>query len=305
VTNVDTGTKTPTSLRALVSAMRPRQWVKNVLVVVAPVAAGADHSHDARNTAITFAAFCLTSSGIYLLNDVRDIESDRQHPTKQARALASGQFSVGAALVAAGLLLAGAFTLAALLVRPFGLLGVLGIYVAISLAYSLGVKNLPVIEMAAVASGFFLRAYAGAVASHIYASQWFLVVISFGALFLVIGKRFAEKKHLGSGAESYRPVLSGYTTEFLRSALVLTASVVVTGYCLWAFDTTATGLSSVHHLITPIRLSVVPVVLAMLHVLRLLDAGEGAAPEDLVFTDHTVQALGVVWATLVVIGVYG
>ena len=121
-------------------------------------------------------------------------------------------------------------------------------------------------------------------------STWFLVVISFGALFLVVGKRSAELEKVGAGIT--RRVLAEYTRDFLHSVLTLSASVVVTGYCLWAFDTSATGLSSAHHYIVPIRLSVVPVVVAVLFIMRSAEAGNGSAPDELLYHDRAVQALG-------------
>jgi decaprenyl-phosphate phosphoribosyltransferase len=160
-----------------------------------------------------------------------------------------------------------------------------------------------IIELGVVASGFFLRAYAGAVTSHIVVSTWFLVVISFGALFLVVGKRTSELKQVGVSAT--RPVLAEYTLEFLRSALTLSATVVVTGYCLWAFDTSITGLSSTYNDFVPIRLTVVPVVFAVLFILRSADAGAAAAPEELLLHNRTVQALAVLWLLLLAWGVYG
>jgi len=138
----------------------------------------------------------------------------------------------------------------------------------------------------------------------LYVSEWFLVVIGFGALFLVAGKRSAEIDQLGNGAVSVRAVLKDYTPRFLHHVVVMTGTVVLTGYCLWAFDTSATGLSSIHHHIVPIRLTVVPVVIAMLHIMRILDSGQGSAPEDLLLSDRVVQGLVVVWAILFVIGVY-
>jgi decaprenyl-phosphate phosphoribosyltransferase len=99
-------------------------------------------------------------------------------------------------------------------------------------------------------------------------------------------------------------VLANYTAEFLDSALTMSATVVVAGYCLWAFDTSSTGLSNIHHHIVPIRLSVVLVVLAILFIMQSAEAGDGAAPEDLILTNRTVQALIVVWALLLAIGIY-
>ncbi len=291
-------------MHALVSAMRPVQWVKNGLIVVAPAAAGSlEHADVLRHTAAAFIAFCAVSSGMYLFNDLRDVEADRLHPTKQHRAIASGQLPVRLAVVAAILLLGVGFVIPAFLWQPEGLYLVLGLYVAITFAYNMGLKNVAVIELGVVASGFFLRAYAGAAASHIFVSTWFLVVISFGALFLVVGKRSAELKRVGAGAT--RKVLSEYSAEFLRSALTMSATVVVTTYCLWAFDTSATGLSSVHHFIVPIRLSVVPVVFAMLFILRSSEAGDGATPADLLVHNRVVQLLVLVWAALLAMWIYG
>ena len=288
---------------ALASAMRPRQWVKNGLIGVAPVAAGQLSDPDVvRHTLAAFLCFCALSSAIYLFNDVRDMEADRHHPTKRYRAIASGQVPVRRAAITALALATIAFTIPLFLWHPQGLVLVLGIYLVISLAYSLGVKNLAVIELGSVASGFFLRAYAGAVASHIPVSTWFLVVISFGALFLVVGKRSSELKHVGG--TTTRRVLAEYTPEFLHSALTMSATVAVTGYCLWAFDTSATGLSSYHHHIVPIRLTVVPVVYAILFIMRSAEAGDGDAPEELLLHDRTVQILGLVWAALLFIGIY-
>ena len=283
--------------------MRPRQWVKNGLIVVAPAAAGTlFHAAVIAHTVIAFVAFCAVASGLYLLNDLRDVEADRRHPTKRYRAIAAGEVSVALARVAAVALLVVGGALALLVAHPGDLLIILLLYVAISLSYIYWLKNVAVIELGAVASGYFLRAYAGASASHIYVSSWFLVVISFGALFLVVGKRDGELKQVGAGTT--RQVLLEYTSRFLDSALTLCATVVVTGYCLWAFDTSRSGLSANHHAVLPIRLSVIPVVFAMLFILRSVEAGHGAAPEDLVLHDHTVQVLMALWIILVFLGVY-
>ncbi len=290
-------------MRALVSAMRPVQWVKNILIGIAPAAAGvATHADVIRHTGAAFLSFCALASAIYLINDVRDVESDRHHPTKRHRAIAAGQLSVRAAIVAASVLAGIAFVLPAFLWQPEGLYLILGLYLAISLSYTFWLKDVVIVELGVVASGFFLRAYAGAAASHIFVSTWFLVVISFGALFLVVGKRSSELKKVGAGAT--RRVLAEYTPEFLHSALTLSATVVVTGYCLWAFDTSATGLSSHDHHVVPIRLTAVPVTLAILFIMRSAEAGDGSSPEDLLVHNRVVQVLGLTWAVLLAIGIY-
>lgn len=289
--------------RAAVSALRPRQWVKNGVIIVAPAAAGTLlHRSILAHTVVTVVIFCAVASGLYVLNDLRDLEADRRHPTKQHRAIAAGELRPRLAAVLASLLLLGGAALTALVPHPAELWLVLSLYIVISIAYIRWLKTVPVIELGAVASGYFLRAYAGAAASHLFVSGWFLVVISFGALFLVIGKRDGEIKQIGAGTT--RAVLSEYTSQFLDSALTLCATVVVTGYCLWAFDTSSTGLSANHDALLPVRLSVVPVVLAVLFILRSVEAGHGAAPEDLVLHDHTVQALLGIWVVLMIFGVY-
>ena len=292
-------------LRGVLSALRPRQWVKNGLVVVAPVAA-ADLTNRTvlTHTLYAFLAFSCTASGLYLLNDVRDKQSDLAHPAKRNRAIASGIVPVAVALILFVVLL----VVGGLLAWVGGtdshaLFYVLLTYAVLTMAYSSGLKRQPVIEFAIVASGFFLRALGGAVASNLFVSNWFLAVTAFAALFLVIGKRSAELQELGERAATHRRVLSEYTLPFLQSSLTLVASVVVTTYCLWAFDVSSTGLSNVHHRVVLIRLTVVPVVLAILHILRLQERGEGGAPEDLVFSDRTLQALGLVWGVLFFFGI--
>jgi decaprenyl-phosphate phosphoribosyltransferase len=300
-----TTTHTPptAALRPLFSAMRPSQWVKNCLIVVAPAAAGTlTHTVVLRQTVLTILAFCAISSGVYLLNDLRDREADRRHPTNRFRAIASGRLTTTTAVTTALALFGFGFLISLLVSHPGELLVVLALYVAITLSYVYWIKDVAIIELGAVASGFFLRAYAGAAASHIPVSTWFLVVISFGALFLVVGKRSSELKTHGDVAT--RRVLAEYTTKFLDSVLTMCATIVVAGYCLWAFDASPTGLSYNHDATVPIRLSVVPVVLAVLFIMRSADAGDSAAPEDLLLHDRTVQVLLVIWVVLLIIGVY-
>jgi decaprenyl-phosphate phosphoribosyltransferase len=283
--------------------MRPSHWVKNVVIVVAPAAAGVlFHAATVRHTVVAFFAFCAVASALYIVNDLRDLEGDRLHPTKRFRAIASGQLSHTTALIASGVLLLIGFLLPLLIARAGQLYLVLGIYAAISLAYDLWLKNIAIIELGAVASGFFLRAYAGAAASHLFVSSWFLVVISFGALFLVVGKRDSELKNVEAGTT--RRVLTEYTSSFLDSALTLCSTVVVTAYCLWAFDTSSSGLSANHDATVPVRLSVIPVVLAVLYVLRAIEGGRGETPEELVLHHREIQGLMLLWVVLLAIGVY-
>jgi decaprenyl-phosphate phosphoribosyltransferase len=282
--------------------MRPKQWVKNVLVFVAPAAAGTLlHGGVLLKAIIAFIAFSLTASGLYIINDIRDVDSDRAHHRKRFRPVAAGTLPIPVAWVAALVLLLGGLLLGTFVTTwQFGV--TLLAYAIITLAYSLVLKSQPVIELACVASGFVLRATGGGSATNTKLSVWFLVVISFGALFIVAGKRLAEMPGAQGGGEQ-RAVLGAYTKSFLEGTLLVTAAVAITGYCLWAFD--RTGLSNrAHGGLFWIQLSVVPVVIGTLYVLRLLDAGEGGAPEELVYHDRTLQVLGLAWVACMLIGLY-
>jgi decaprenyl-phosphate phosphoribosyltransferase len=288
----------------LIRALRPRQWTKNALVFVAPAAAGGFHHREAIVRTIgAFGIFCAAASSTYLLNDSLDVESDRLHPVKRLRPIAAGEVPVPVALVLGAVLGLGSIGLAYAL-AGWRLALVLGLYAVISAAYSAYFKRVPVIELAFVASGFVLRALAGGIATHVPISTWFLAVTSFGALFVVAGKRAAELKVLGQNPGDHRAVLSEYSTSFLQSTLTLTAAVTVTAYCLWAFGSEGLATSLRHDTIW-VQLTVVPVTLGVLHVLRLIDRGEGGAPEDLVLGDHVLQVLGLAWVALFAAGLYG
>ena len=295
-------------LTSLVRALRPRQWSKNLLVFVAPAAAGAFHHRGTILDSLgAFGIFCAAASSTYLLNDSMDADSDRLHPVKQNRPIASGDLAIPVA-VSAGVILGVGSVVAAWALAGWKLALIVALYAVITAAYSLYFKRVPVVELAFLASGFVLRALAGGIATHVPISTWFLAVTSFGALFVAAGKRSAELKALGDDSEDHRQVLGDYTTSFLQSTLTLTAAVTVAAYCLWAFGSEglAQGLGrSIHHDTIWIQLSVVPVTLGILHVLRLLDRGEGGAPEDLVFRDRVLQILGVMWVAFFAAGVYG
>ena len=275
---------------ALVSAARPRQWVKNVLVVAAPIAAGDIWS--ASNIvaiAVAFAAFSLAASGIYLVNDVKDVEEDRQHPKKRHRAIASGALPIPVALVAGAVLLVAAPVLA-LLATSSDLWVVVVVYEVVQLAYCLWLKHQPVIDLAVVSSGFLLRAIAGGVACGIALSQWFLLVAAFGSLFMVAGKRYSEKRlHALHGLGVTRKSLEEYSEPYLRFVWALAASLVVISYSLWAFqlgDETRSVLPAI---------SIAPFLIGVLRYAVDVDKGEAGAPEDIVLRDRVLQLIGVSW----------
>ncbi len=284
---------------------RPRQWVKNFLVFVAPGAAGVlFHSTVLWHAAAAFGIFCIAATGTYYLNDARDAEADRNHPTKRSRPVAAGVVPVPLALAVGVVLLAASIGLATWL-AGWHLSVVMGAYVGVQLAYSYGLKNEPILDLACVSAGFILRAVAGGVATSVALSNWFLIVVSFGSLLVVTGKRSGEKQLLAevdTDDDAVRQTLGLYTPSFLRSVRTLSAAVSVSAYCLWAFE----RASQVHPGHDPIwfQLTIIPFVIALLHVLRLLDSGAGAAPEELALKDHRLQIYGVCWIALFAVGAY-
>ncbi|WP_308123570.1 decaprenyl-phosphate phosphoribosyltransferase [Modestobacter marinus] len=281
----------------VVRTMRPRQWLKNVLVLAAPLAAGTlAQPAVLLPTALAFVLFCLAASGIYLLNDVHDVAEDRRHPRKRWRPVAAGIVPVPVAVVVGVVLLAGVLAAAALLSRP-QLAGVLGAYVVISLAYSYFLKDQPVIDLAVVASGFLLRGVAGGAAAGIPLSQWFLLVAAFGALFMVAGKRYGELVAVGEVAQT-RKSLAEYSASYLRFVWSLSAGVACTAYGLWAFE-----LRAAHDGFPWETASIAPFVLGLLRYAVDVDRGQAGAPEDVVLGDRVLLGLGALWLGLVVAGV--
>jgi len=279
--------------------------VKNLLVFAAPGAAGVIfHLAVLGRCAAAFAVFVAASGAAYLVNDVLDADADRVHPAKRLRPVAAGDLPAPLAWAVAALLLACSLVGAGLLAGAV-LAGLVASYVVISLAYSLGLKRVPVIEMACVGSGFVLRAMAGGAATHVPLSPWFLLVTSFGALFIVGGKRSSEHLTLGEDRAGHRAALGDYPPSFLRVVRGLSASVAVTTYCLWAFDryNHLTVSARGGHLVW-FELSIVPFVLAILVVELAFERGQGGAPEELAFKDHTLQVLGIAWIGLLLIGIY-
>ena len=285
-------------LPAWVRAMRPRQWVKNVLVLAAPLAAGRLFEPAVLvNSLWAFIAFSLVSASIYLINDVRDVESDRQHPKKRFRPIAAGELSTSAAYALALVTVLASLALG-WWVTPL-LAVTLAVYWAFQVGYSLFLKHQPIIDLAMVSAGFLLRAVAGGVASSLPLSQWFLLVASFGSLFMVAGKRFSEMKELGADAGT-RPSLERYSLSYLKVVWAVSISVVIMSYSLWAFEQRAAQPWGIGWT----AISIAPFTLAMLRYAMRIDEGRAGEPEDVVLSDRILQALAVFWVIPVGIAVF-
>jgi decaprenyl-phosphate phosphoribosyltransferase len=291
----------PSSLAAgLLKLARPRQWAKNVLVFAAPAAAGVlDNRQWAIEAFLAFVAFSLAASGTYYVNDARDVEADRLHPKKARRPVASGIVPVPLAYIGGAVLLAGSVALS--LAVDTNLALAVGGYIVLTTAYSSWLKHVAVVDLVAVAAGFVLRAVAGAAATEVPISDWFFIVTSFGALFMISGKRAAEAAEMGDDASEFRTVLASYSPSYTAYLRAVTSGAVLVAYCLWAFEKAETVSATT---IPWYQLSILPFVMAVLRYALVLDQGRGSAPEEIVLGDRPLQLIGVAWAVVFAIGVY-
>lgn len=278
---------------ALVRAARPRQWVKNVLVLAAPMAAGVlGQPRSLLAALLVFAAFCLAASGAYLINDASDVEADRLHPRKRRRAIASGAVSVRAAWVTGVALLVLAPAVAAL-TGGWQAPAVVAGYIALTLSYTLWLKHQEVVDLIAVAGCHVIRAYAGAVAVDVPVTGWFLVVVSLAALQLVAGKREAELR--AQGVTGTRATLAAYSPAYLAQVRIMCSGAMIVTYCLWA-------LNAHHDLFY--GLSIIPFLLLVLRHNLLVDRGRGEEPEELVLRDRPTLLFAAGLVVLVALGIY-
>jgi decaprenyl-phosphate phosphoribosyltransferase len=298
-TDPSTPAPSMSKVRGFVKEARPRQWAKNVLVAAAPGAAGVLTHRDALiDTLIAFVAFCLAASGTYFLNDSLDAEADRLHPKKRFRPIAAGVISVTTGKISAGVLIAAGIGLG-FATGSWELPAVTAIYVLCTTSYSIWFKHVAVIDITLLASGFVLRAIAGAVASDVPISDWFFIVTAFGSLFMVTGKRYAEFQEMGEERAGFRATLGEYSVAYLNYVLAVASGVTMVAYCLWAFEKTA-GEGGIPWY----ELSIVPFVLAVLRYALVVEQGGGGAPEEVVLSDRMIQGMVLAWVIVFGIAIY-
>jgi decaprenyl-phosphate phosphoribosyltransferase len=295
--------------RAVISGIiytaRPKQWLKNVLVFAAPGAAGVlNQGRPFGLTVLAFVSFCLASAGVYFLNDLIDVEADQKHPKKRFRPIAAGDVPINVAWLACVAFGAAALGVAALTER-WQTVAIVGLYLVVNFAYNLGLKRIPVVDLVAVASGFVLRAAAGAVAVDVPMSRWFVLCITFGSLFIVVGKRYAELNEMGKGSGT-RVTLDSYSVGYLRILLSVSCGAALLSYCVWAFETSeASAATSGSSFDFPFyELSIVPMLTALFRYLLVLEQGGGGAPEEVFAKDRVLQLLGLCWIIVYGVAVY-
>ena len=280
---------------AVLRTARPRQWPKNLLVFAAPLAGATwGRPHGALYALVAAAAFGCASVAVYFVNDVVDAERDRRHPRKRFRPVAAGDLPKSHAVVI-GTLAAAAGLAAGIAVRVPLLTAAVGAYLGISFRYSFVLKNIPVVELVFVASGFLLRVLGGAAATHVPPSGWFLVVCSLGALGVAVAKRYTELAGLGPAAIGHRPVLRYYRPGALLATQWLIGLGMIAAYLAWAAGE-HTDAQPWH------LLSAIPLAAALIRFAMLTRRHTAAPVEDLLTRNGLMLTCELTWLALFVTG---
>jgi decaprenyl-phosphate phosphoribosyltransferase len=284
-------------LSAVVREARPRQWVKNLLVFAAPLAgATMGRPHGLAYATLAALAFGCASASVYYVNDIMDVERDRRHPVKCNRPIASGDLPVRDAIVIAVILAVLAVGSGFAIGTPM-LSAVTGGYLVSSTFYSTRGKHIPYLEMLLVASGFVLRVLAGAVATHVPPSLWFLCVCSLGALSVAVAKRYAELTSLGAEAVKTRPVTRFYKAPVIRAVQAVVAAGMVATYVMWAAGEDAP--TRYWHIASAVALALALARFAILTGRRTV-----RPVEDMITRDGLMLACEVAWLALFTVGLY-
>jgi len=282
-------------LSALIKAMRPRQWTKNGFVFFALIFDKQLFSLGPfLRTLEGFFLFCLISSAVYLLNDISDIEADRQHPEKKHRPLASGELPVGVARGAALILAMTSLSLGYLLEPVFA--GILALYFVINLLYSRWLKHVPILDVLIISSGFVLRVAAGVALITVERfSPWLYMLTILFSLYIGLGKRRAEMDLLADDASAHRKVLDGYTIPLLDQYITIVSGMTIVSYSLYTFS--APNLPENHSMMLTIPF----VVYGIFRYLQLIQTGHAAgAPDEVALKDRPLQATVLLWGLAVI-----
>ena len=287
--------------RAIIKTMRPRQWPKNVFVLAAVVfdrQLSVSNLEPLLRSLAGFFLFCLLSSAIYYINDLADVEADRNHPTKRNRPIASGKLPIPVAIGVAVALLLISFAGALALSFNFFLISVA--YFLANLAYSLWLKHVPLVDVLILASGFVLRVAAGVMIIQVERfSPWLYVVTTLFALYIGFGKRRAEISLLEGSAQNHRRVLDGYNIPLLDQLITIVSSSTILAYSLYTFS--ATNLPTNHTMMLTIPF-VLYGVFRYLYLIQIKN--EGGAPEELLLSDRPLQATVLLYGLSVFLIIY-
>lgn len=287
-----------------IKLLRVKHWIKNLLVLFPLAFSGLALDGSIALMGLTaFASFCFMSSAVYIFNDIRDVEADRLHPRKRERPIASGQVSIAGASAIALLLALASLALAAFLsLELIATMATILAYMVLNLGYSLGWKNVPVADIAILASGFLLRVLFGGFFCAIPISSWlFLSVLSL-SFFLALGKRRGELKRHGSAS---RKSLEAYTLPFLASNMYVYLGLGLAFYSLWTFERIG-GFSVALSSSSALFVSGIPLVMliCLRYSLDVERPDEDGDPVEVILHDKALLVLGALWVADMLIGVY-
>jgi 4-hydroxybenzoate polyprenyltransferase len=279
------------NLLPLITLMRPRQWLKNLMLFFPPFLSGALlHKGMLTRGVLPMIAFCCAASSMYIFNDVKDLEQDSRHPVKCRRPLPSGAITRRAACAYSLLLLAAAVVIASRTSLLF--LGYLSAYLVVASAYSAALKNIPLFDIFSISMGFIIRLYAGGEAFGVEISEWLFLTVFLLSIFLSVGKRFSEQVNLGPAAGSHRRTLIEYPEGFLESAMNLTGAAVLVTYSLYVIA-------------TPRLVYTVPLCLfGLLRYKMRIKGGSGGDPTEALVKDPVLLLVGVCWMVFVALAIY-
>lgn len=282
-------------LKALIKAMRPRQWTKNGFVFFALIFDKQLFSIEPfLRTLEGFLLFCLISSAVYLFNDIADVEADRNHPEKRSRPIASGRLPVNAAIAAAIALTAVSLALGYLLAPMFAL--ILAAYLITNLLYSRWLKHVAILDVLIVSSGFVFRVAAGVALITVERfSPWLYMITILFSLYIGLGKRRAELNLLSDGASAHRKVFDGYTIPLLDQYITIVSGMTIIAYSLYTFS--APNLPENHSMMLTIPF----VVYGIFRYLQLIQMGHAAgSPDEVALKDRPLQFTVLLWGLAVI-----
>ena len=284
----------------LIRLARPKQWLKNLFVLAPLIFAGeAVHTDPVLRALIATGVFCLLSSAVYAFNDLIDRESDRQHPLKKNRPIASGKVSAGAASGLIGVAVIGGSVVAWFLGSAFFITAL--VFLGLNLLYSLALKNIVILDAMGVALSFVVRGYAGAMVIDVEVSQWLLINTFLLALFMAFGKRRHELTMLETTATAHRKILGRYSPYLLDQLIAVTTPSVVVMYMLYTMSTEVSTKLHTNHL----YLTIPFVVYGIFRYLYLIHKEEkGGSPTDILLEDRPLALTVLFWALSAVVILY-
>jgi 4-hydroxybenzoate polyprenyltransferase len=287
-------------MRTILATLRPQQWTKNFVVFAGLIfSQNLGNSHLILKTVLGFILFCLLSSSVYIFNDLMDVESDRRHPSKRNRPIASGKIRIPTAVLIMVLLAVLALGLSAWLSPVFAVTALA--YFLLNLLYSVYLKNVVIIDVMCIAAGFVIRAVAGAVLIGVAISAWLIVCTTLLALFLGFGKRRHELVLLENQATDHRKSLSEYSPYFLDQMIsVVTASTVI-AYAFYTLSPEVETKLGTQHM----DLTIPFVLYGVFRYLYLIHQKEGGgSPTRMLLTDKPILVNIILWLAAVILIVY-